>query len=300
MVAAPIAGGGRYGGRGDRGTDFIRLEAGHAGEVQAVLEPGQDPVLDRLRGPAGHRPPRGLLHLRRRGQAPHRRPPQRRHLQPGPPQPRGGRRGDRGHATFRHRQPPLPEPGPHRAGRGAGQHRAAGAHQGDVRQRRRGGHRHRAEERAARHQEARHRLGGQGLPRAHRARRGHRRRAVRHPVPGRPAGRVQPRAVQRPGRHGGRAARPGRGRRDHGDDPGHLRLPAARARLPGRSEKTVRALRRALHRRRGADRADAHRRAVGHQQARRQPGHPGLGQGHLRRHVPGQRGAGQPRPPRAG
>ena len=166
-----------------------------------------------------------------------------------------------------------------------------GLTQGDVRQRRRGGHRHRAEERAARHQEARHRLGGQGLPRAHRARRGHRRRAVRHLVPGRPAGRVQPRAVQRPGRHGGRAARPGRGRRDHGDDPGHLRLPAARARLPGRSEKTLRALRRALHRRRGADRADAYRRAVGHQQARRQPGHPGHGQGHLRRHVPGQRGA---------
>ena len=44
-----------------------------------------------------------------------------------------------------------------------------------------------------------------------------------------------PGAVQRPGRDGRRAARPGRGRRDHGDDPGHLRLPAARARLPGRA-----------------------------------------------------------------
>ena len=93
---------------------------------------------------------------------------------------------------------------------------------------------------------------------------------------------------------------PGRGRRDHGDDPGHLRLPAARARLPGRSEKTLRALRRALHRRRGADRADAHRRAVGHQQARRQPGHPG----HRARASPAActRSAwcSRPRPPRAG
>ena len=280
------------GGRGDRGTDLFRLEAGHAGEVQAVLEPGQDAVLDRLRGPAGHRPPRGLLHLRRRGQAPHRRPPQRRHLQPGPPQPGGGRRRDRGHAALRHRQPPLPLAGPHRAGRGADQHGTGGPRQGDVRQRRRGGHRHRAEERAARDGEARHRLGGQGLSRAHRAGRGHRRRAVRDLVPGRPARRVHPRAVQRPGRDGGGAARPGRGRGDHGDDPGHLRLPAARARLPGRGQAAVRALRRALHRRRGPDRPDAYRRAVGDQQARRRPGHPGLRQGHLRRHVPGQRGAG--------
>src|SRR5215813_1656648 len=54
------------GGRGDRGTDLFRLEAGHAGEIQAVLEPGQDPVLDRLWRPAGHRPPGGVLHLRRR------------------------------------------------------------------------------------------------------------------------------------------------------------------------------------------------------------------------------------------
>ena len=49
-----------------------------------------------------------------------------------------------------------------------------GANKGDVRQRRRGGHRHRAEERAARDLQARHRLGGQGLSRAHRAGGGHR------------------------------------------------------------------------------------------------------------------------------
>ena len=49
-----------------------------------------------------------------------------------------------------------------------------GLAKGDVRQRRRGGHRHRAEERAARDLQARHRLGGQGLSRAHRAGGGHR------------------------------------------------------------------------------------------------------------------------------
>ena len=52
-------------------------------------------------------------------------------------------------------------------------------------------------------------------------------------------------------------------------------------------------LRRPVHRRRGADRADAHRRAVGDHQARHRPGHPGHRQGHLRRPVPDQRGPGQ-------
>ena len=52
--------------------------------------------------------------------------------------------------------------------------------------------------------------------------------------------------------------------RDHGDDPGDLRLPAARARLPAGGQAAVRALRRALHRRRGADGPDADRRDVGH------------------------------------
>jgi len=70
---------------------------------------------------------------------------------------------------------------------------------------------------------------------------------------------------------------------------------AARAGLPGRGQAAVRALRRAVRCRRDADRADAHRRAVGDQQARRQPGHPGLRQGHLRQHVPGQRRTGRRR-----
>src|SRR6185437_1223806 len=73
----------------------------------------------------------------------------------------------------------------------------------------------------------------------------------------------------------------------------HLRLPAARPRLSRGGQKALRALRRAVHRGRGADRADAHRRTVGHHQARHRAGHPGHRQGHLRRHVPGQRRAGQ-------
>ena len=51
----------------------------------------------------------------------------------------------------------------------------------------------------------------------------------------------------------------------------------------------MRALRRALHRRRGADRPDAHRRDVGHHQARRRARHPGHRQGPLRRHLPDRR-----------
>ena len=140
--------------------------------------------------------------------------------------------------------------------------------QGHLRQRGRRGHRHRPQDGPARHPEAQDRLDRQGLPRPHRAGRGHRGRPVLQPVPVRPAGGVPPRAVQRPGGHGGGAARPGRRRRDHGDHPGDLRLPAARSRLPGKRQAAVRAVRRAVHRRRGPDRADAHRRAVGHHQAR--------------------------------
>ena len=47
----------------------------------------------------------------------HRHAPQRRHLQPRPPQPGDRRRGDAGHGLLRHRQPPLPLGRPHRAGR---------------------------------------------------------------------------------------------------------------------------------------------------------------------------------------
>ena len=88
-------------------------------------------------------------------------------------------------------------------------------------------------------------------------------------VPLRPPRRVRPGAVQRPRRDGGGAARRRRRRRGDRVDPRDLRLPAARARLPARGQGAVRAPRRALHRRRGPDRADAHRRDVVH---RRSPG----------------------------
>ena len=165
------------GGRGDRGTDpsprsrtcwRSPSSSGTRRRPSSGSTPGCSLVIDRGR----------LLHLRRRGQAPHRRPPQRRHLQPGPPQPRGGRRGDAAMQRFDIGNRRLPEPGPHRPGRSAGEQRLRGlskAMYGSGA----AGHRHRAEERQARDAEARHRLGGQGLPRAHRAGRGHLRRAVR-------------------------------------------------------------------------------------------------------------------------
>ena len=73
-----------------------------------------------------------------------------------------------------------------------------------------------------------------------------------------------------------------RGRAD-GDDPRDLRLPDAEGGLPQGREAAVREVRRALHRRRGADRPDAHRRDVGRLQVRRHPGHARDGQGHRRR-----------------
>ena len=49
-----------------------------------------------------------------------------------------------------------------------------------------------------------------------------------------------------------------RGRRHHGDDPRHLRIPTAACRDTSSRSKTLRTLRRALHRRRGTDGPDAH------------------------------------------
>ncbi len=83
---------------------------------------------------------------------------------------------------------------------------------GGVRLRRRRGHRHRDQDRAPHAPAAQDRLDPQGLPRPHRARRGHRRRPLLDAVPVRPPGRVRPGAVQRPRRDGGRAARQRRGR----------------------------------------------------------------------------------------
>ena len=114
------------------------------------------------------------------------------------------------------------------------------------------------------HAAAQDRLDRQGLPRPHRTRGGDRRRPLLQAVPVRPAGRVRARPVQRPRRDGGGARAGRRRRRDHGDDPGDVRLPAAGARLPPGRQAALRAARHALHRRRGADRADAHGRDVGH------------------------------------
>ena len=78
--------------------------------------------------------------------------------------------------------------------------------------------------------------------------------------------------------------------RHHGDDPRDVRIPAAPNGLPRGGQGTHRPPRHALHRRRGADRTDAHRRDVGHHQARHRTRHHGRGQGPVRRHVPDHRG----------
>ena len=264
-------------------------------EVPGVLEPGQDPVLGRLRRPAGHRPPGGLLHLRRRGQAAHRRPPQRRHLQPrATATPRSSPRSPRPcsastSATTTSRRWPGPRwrealvttapPGLAKVVFGSG-----------------GGEAIDIALKTARHATKRRKI--VSIAKAYH---GHTGLAVAtgderfaDAVPGRPAGRVRSRAVQRPGRDGATALR--------GRDVAAVIMETIPATYgfplpaPGYLEggqAAVRAARRAVHRGRGADRADAHRRAVGHHQARHRAGHPGHRQGHLRRHVPDQRGAGQ-------
>ena len=139
----------------------------------------------------------------------------------------------------------------------------------DLRLRRRRGDRHRDQDRAPHAPEAQDRLDPQGLPRPHRARGGGGRRPLLEALPLRPPRRVRPGPVQRPRRDGGGAARRRRRRRGDRVDPRDLRLPAPRARLPARGQGPVRAPRRALHRRRGPDRADADGRDVVH---RRSPG----------------------------
>ena len=201
-------------------------------------------------------------------------------------------RGDRGHAALRHRQPPLPGAGPHRAGRGAG-HRTAPPSLHKVIYGSGGGEadRHRAQERAARRPEAQDRLDRQGLPRPHRAGRGHRRRPVRDACSW-PTGRTSSATCRSTTCDAMEAALrgPGRGRRDHGDDPGHLRLPAARARLPGRRSSSSCERYGALY---IADEVQTGLMRTGELWAITkhgvEPGHPGHRQGHLRRHVPDQR-----------
>ena len=166
-------------------------------------------------------------------------------------------------------------------------------HQGGLRIRRRRGDRHRAQERPARHPAAQDRLDRQGLPRAHRPGGRHRRRPVRQAVPLRPARRVRAGAVRRRRRDGAGPA---------GGDvaavimetiPATYGFPLPPAGYLEAVKELVRTLRRALHRRRGADRSDAHRRDVGHHQARHRAGHHGHRQGPVRRHVPDHRGAAQ-------
>ena len=68
--------------------------------------------------------------------------------------------------------------------------------QGRLRIRRRGSHRHRAQECAARHPAPQDRLDRQGVPRTHRAGGGHRRRPVLEAVPVRSARRIHPGALR--------------------------------------------------------------------------------------------------------
>ena len=161
---------------------------------------------------------------------------------------------------------------------GPGQH-----HQGRLRQRRRRGDRHRAQDRPAHDPEAQDRLDRQGLPRPHGPGRRDRRRPVRRPVPGRPAGGVPPCAVQRPA-----AMEQALRGRDVAavimeTIPATYGFPLPAPGYLESGEAAVRAVRRPLHRRRGADRADAHRRALGDHQARHRARHPRHRQGHLRR-----------------
>ena len=98
---------------------LVRVQGGLPPPLRGVLEPGQDAVLAGRRRRPGDRPPRGLPVLGHGGPAADRPAPQRRHLQPRPPQSRADRRARAGDGPLRHRQPPLPGAGPHRAGRGA-------------------------------------------------------------------------------------------------------------------------------------------------------------------------------------
>ncbi len=223
-------------------------------KAKEFWNPGQDPVLDRLGHSPGHRPPRGLPALGHVGPAADRRAPQRRHLQRRPPQPRGRRGRRAGDAALRHRQPPLPVAGADRPRGGADRIGATWAHQGDLRQRRGRSDRHRDQDRPARDRQAEDRLDREGLPRPHGlAVTAGDDRFAKLFLADRPD-----EVAQVPfndlDRDGGCAPRTRRRRGADGVDPRDVRLPAPRPRLPRDGQAAVRAVRRALHRRRGADR----------------------------------------------
>ena len=196
--------------------------------------PGQDRLLAGGRRRPRHRPPGGLFLLGHGRPAADRPAPQRRHVQPRPPQPGADRDARAGDGPLRHRQPPLPgaapaPPSPRRSSRPA--RRTCDASSTAPAAARRSTSRSRP--RATRRQAAQDRLDPQGLPRPHR------------PRGGRPATTASRRCSWPTGRTSSsrcrsttsarwRRALRGRRRRrgDHGDDPGDLRLPAARARLP--------------------------------------------------------------------
>ena len=134
---------------------LVRVQGGLPPPVRGVLEPGQDAVLERRRRRPRDRPPRGLLLLGHGGPAADRRAPQRRHVQPRPPQSRADR-GARARrwststsATTTSRRSPAPR-SPRRWSRPAPTNLQARR----LRVRRRRGHRHRDQDRAPRHASA--------------------------------------------------------------------------------------------------------------------------------------------------
>ena len=209
-------------------ADFLRRseEFWNPDKTRFWQDAGVDLVIDRREG---------YLLLGHGGPPADRPAPQRRHLQPRPPQPRADRDARAGDGPLRHRQPPLPGARAHRARRGARRDLPAEHAARDLR-RRGGGEATDIAIKTARHTRQRRKIvsirkgyhGHTGLAVAA----GDDRFSTLF-LSDRP-GRVRAGAVQRPRRDGGGAARRRRRRRGDRDDPRHLRLPAARARLPAR------------------------------------------------------------------
>ena len=198
-----------------------------------VLEPGQDPVLDRRGHPSGHRPPRGVLHLRHVGQAAASTSTSTAApttwATATPSWSRPSTAGDAATSTSetttsrRWLRTALAEALVSTAPRGADQ--------GGLRQRRRGGDRHR-------HQDGQARDERRKIVSIVKAYHGHTGLAVAAGddrfsklfLADRPTSSAVPFNDLTPWRGASRARR---GRGDHGDDPRDVRLPDAGARIPG-------------------------------------------------------------------